>query len=387
MSKIVNFKNTMDNSIKINSIDLLIKKSNENSRDGIENHNKEYSFLNKKRKLSDQTEETEDNIKNKKSDNYKQESHPRKSPEVNKKITDFFKQQKINFFYSKDSINFGSPHRMAEFKSFSDYKEKFKFSPKNLTHQTADSEFNNLYSSLKSANDLTLSLNEYEINSPEQILKFNNNFNEFDFRSNDTIHINEPTKKNKKKHAKRNKLNNNIKSYFKDFRLSSKTVSILSNLKKKKIETKFNSPKNFKLEKLPLSSKNYINIKEIEEKYLKSITLKDKFEGLIKRELILPSPYKCLLLKSEYIDSAIFKLRMRKCQSTLNNIEKLSKEEDFKLIISLDDIQQILYLLPFFYTYKSDRTELYIDIPSDIIQRIKVKIKMKILIRIWIKET
>jgi hypothetical protein len=385
MSKKVHTNSFMDQSSMMNSPEMDTKISDEKIIYSNSDHNKSLVFLKKKRKQSEDKYELEPVItKNRKYDSKDEENRLKKSPEENRKITDFFKQQKVNFLESKNLKNFFSPDRMIVENSFSD-TEKHKISSRDEVKRELDYDLNAFMNPL--GNLPTENETKFQNNLCNEILKndFTNNekkngndgkINSSNIYRSDNNRELMVSTKSKKKQAKPQICKSGFKNHNEASKLSSKTLNILSNLSKKKVtfESKQIQNKDLvrTLEKLPLSSKNYLNIKEIQEKYLNSISLKEKFEELLKRELILPTSYKSLLIKSEYIDKAIQKLKQRKCQATLNNIQKLTKEEDFKLIITLENIQEILYLLPWFYIYKSERTEIYLDIPSDIIQKIKV---------------
>ena len=358
MSKIVNTINITDKQNLMNSL----KKQNEmfiNSNEKIPSS----MFLKRKRRHSEEKEETAPAFNKNFQNEHKDDEHKHKKfSEENKKITDFFKQQKGHIYKSQNFKSFNSPDKSAEDRSFTDF-EKLINCPNNQTKDCFEDFLNNLTPSEKLSNtDIKQIIVKKNIFQDEiSKIKFNNSNNncqEFVLAN----YLNPPSdicKKNKKTSDP------DFQSDAKEFSLSSKTLSILSNIKKIESDHKIDR-KSFKLNKFPNSSKNYLNIKEIQDKYLNSISMKEKFEGLLKRELILPSIYKCLLIKSDFIDNGIQKLKVRKCNHTFNNIQKLSKEEDFKLPVILDDFQQILYIIPWFYTYKSERTEIFFDFPSEI---------------------
>jgi len=384
MSKIAQTYSLTDQSSKMNSPEMDTKISKDKIIYLNSDHNKGLAFLKKKRKQSDDKYELDPvTTKNRKYDHKDEENRLKKSPEENRKITEFFKHQKVNFLDSKYLKSFFSPDKMILENSFSD-TEKHKISSRDEVKRDLDYDFNTFINPL--GNLPTENETNFQNNLSNETFK--NDLTNFEKKNGNEGKINPTnlyiseinqeqivTTKSKKKHAKPQFYKSGFKNYNELSKLSSKTLNILSNLNKKKVTMepkKVVNEINHTLEKLPLSSKNYLNIKEIQEKYLNSISIKEKFEELLKRELILPTVYKSLLIKSEYIDKAIQKLKLRKCPATLNNIQKLTKEEDFKLIITFENIQEILYFLPWFYTYKTERTEFYVDFPSDVLQKIKV---------------
>lgn len=119
-------------------------------------------------------------------------------------------------------------------------------------------------------------------------------------------------------------------------------------------------------------------IKEIKE-ILNSTSIKEKYEGLLNRELILPCNYKLLYKKFENLDIIIGEIRKSKGILSFNNIQKAMKDKN--IIFTLEDFQRILFITPHFFIYrwekslnniKNTQSDLIIDIPSNIEQRLKV---------------
>ena len=107
--------------------------------------------------------------------------------------------------------------------------------------------------------------------------------------------------------------------------------------------------------------------------------MKEKYEGLLNRELILPYNYKNLFKKFENLDIAITEIKGSKKISSLLNIQSALKAKN--IAFNIEDFQKILFVVPHFYIYRWEKTQtnlknfqadLIIDIPSNIAQRIKV---------------
>ncbi len=107
--------------------------------------------------------------------------------------------------------------------------------------------------------------------------------------------------------------------------------------------------------------------------------MKQKYEGLLNRELILPYNYKNLYKKFESLDIAIMEIKRSKRISSLFNIQSTLKAKNIPF--NVEDFQRILFVVPHFYiyrwekshtNYKNSQAELIIDIPCNIAQRIKV---------------
>ena len=118
-------------------------------------------------------------------------------------------------------------------------------------------------------------------------------------------------------------------------------------------------------------------IKEVKE-LLNSTSMKEKYEGLLKRELILPHNFKILFKKFENLDYAIFAIKKNKNFPSLANVQNYFKEQRSEF--TLDDFKRILYVVPHFFIYKweklqnskNSQTELIIEIPNNIASRLKV---------------
>ncbi len=129
-------------------------------------------------------------------------------------------------------------------------------------------------------------------------------------------------------------------------------------------------------------------IKEIKD-ILSRTSMKEKYEELLNRELILPPKYKTLLKKFENLDFVILELKKLKKTTSYPNIRCLLKERGIDF--NLDDFKRILFVVPHFFIYKWEKSqsnsinkknllinqmELIIDIPNDISKRVKVKNKL-----------
>jgi hypothetical protein len=121
------------------------------------------------------------------------------------------------------------------------------------------------------------------------------------------------------------------------------------------------------------------NVIEEIKQILSSTSMKEKYEGLLNRELILPYNYKTLYKKFENLDVVIKGIKRSKGLPSLNNIQKVLNAKN--IIFNFEDFQRILYVAPHFYIYKwekssnnikNSQSELIIDIPSNIDQRLKV---------------
>ena len=109
--------------------------------------------------------------------------------------------------------------------------------------------------------------------------------------------------------------------------------------------------------------------------------MKEKYEGLLRRELMLPPHYKILFKKFEFLGIAISAIKKTKSNPTLSNIQNFLKLD--KIQFTIDDFKRILYIVPHFFIYKWEKiqiqnrnfpAELVIDIPNNIVQRLKVKL-------------
>lgn len=117
---------------------------------------------------------------------------------------------------------------------------------------------------------------------------------------------------------------------------------------------------------------------------LNSLSMKERFEGLLKRELVLPSKYKTLLIKLGALDKVLNSLHKSKSKTTLSNIQAtfLSHRPCPRVSFAEDDFRQILHVVPFFFIYKyekvSSKDELRIDVPQDIEARLQVKLILRL---------
>lgn len=153
--------------------------------------------------------------------------------------------------------------------------------------------------------------------------------------------------------------------------ISSKTKEILDNLNKYKNKNnlKSSSPN------IQLVKKHKINHDDVQN-ILNELSMRQKYEGLLKKELILPSKYKELQIKFNNLDEAIKTLKTQKQKISINNIDSKLNEKNAKINFTQDDFEQILFIVPHFFIYKwennNNNYELTLDIPTDIQQRIKV---------------
>ena len=135
-----------------------------------------------------------------------------------------------------------------------------------------------------------------------------------------------------------------------------------------------NSKKNLQIEQ----KNNTILIDEIKG-ILENTSMKEKYEGLLKRELTLPLSYKILFKKFELLEKAISAIKKSKNSTNLQNIQNFFNEK--KVEFKIDDFQKILYVVPHFFIYKWEKiqnsskgtkNELVIDIPHNIQMRLQV---------------
>jgi hypothetical protein len=172
----------------------------------------------------------------------------------------------------------------------------------------------------------------------------------------------------------------------KDFQISNKTYQILSQIRNKCIDKKnlnlqeiikiFNTPNERETPKKRVSPKKSDALMKNVDKLINSISMKEKYEELLNRELILPSHYKNLYKKMMYLDEAISNFKIKPVMTmnlTLSNINNYLKEK-YTTTMYIEEFQQILLITPHFYIYKweliNDHYEIIIDIPADIKQRI-----------------
>jgi hypothetical protein len=199
-------------------------------------------------------------------------------------------------------------------------------------------------------------------------------------------------------------------------KISFKTQNLLSkmNICKEKENTQ-NKNLNLNFQKIIINNnyrkkeKNYPkkpktnNYSENIEKYLTTYSIKDKYEELLTRDLILPCHYKSLLRKFEKLDEILNTVKSINVNLTLHsknyniqrkeiNLENLNEEikEKYDLDFTKEDFQKILFITPHFFIYKWDITQdnnlnkleeendnlnydLFIDIPCDILKRMDEK--------------
>jgi hypothetical protein len=172
---------------------------------------------------------------------------------------------------------------------------------------------------------------------------------------------------------KTNKINQNGHN-----KLSNKTIDIIS-----KLATKPTSNFEIKLCDSTLNVIQSVKKRMVEGKkankfdddkdVLKGPSLRDKYEELLTRELLLPFKYKDCLYKMILLDEAIDHLKNSRKYRTITSIQQYIKsthKKEFKL----EDFQRILFVGPHLYIYKWEKLqndhELIIDIPSNISQRL-----------------
>ena len=105
--------------------------------------------------------------------------------------------------------------------------------------------------------------------------------------------------------------------------------------------------------------------------------MKEKYEGLLKRELSLPSSYKNIFKKFEILEKAISYLKKSKNSTSLQNIQNFFSEK--KLEFKIDDFQKILYIVPHFFIYKWEKLQIFgkgtkIELIIDIPQNIQIRL-------------
>jgi hypothetical protein len=161
-------------------------------------------------------------------------------------------------------------------------------------------------------------------------------------------------------------------------KLSNKTIDIVS-----KLATKSTSNFEFKLCDTTLNVIQSVKKRMLEGKMankfdddkdlLKGPSLRDKYEELLRRELLLPYKFKDCFNKMILLDEAIDHLKNTRKYRTITSIQQYIKsthKKEFKL----DDFQRILFVGPHLYIYKWEKLqndhELIIDIPSNISQRL-----------------
>ena len=158
-----------------------------------------------------------------------------------------------------------------------------------------------------------------------------------------------------KTHDLISKLNTKQSDFHNFIGLSEKTKSLLESIKKK-----------------DGNILNYCLYNDYSD-VLNAPSMRDKYEGLLMRELLLPVKYKEILNKFILLDEAIdFLKNKRKCRS-FPNIQNYIKTQH-KKEIKADDFSRILFVGPHLFIYKWEKIqndyELIIDIPSNISQRL-----------------
>ena len=312
------------------------------------------------------------------------------------KITSFFKSKKI----SKNSLKFGSPRLAIGSGEKSEKIENNLEKPEKTNNSNSDSsnfkKINFFESPSKNSNFIKLK-NNYNNNSPSNPLIF---LNQQNFHNN--INYASPSSINSS--SKKKRLEKDIKDYFREFKLSSKTLMTLQKgnfinspgsfvnrveFVPKRNSSNQNTPSKINkiVKNLPVQSPktNEKNLKEI-DRVLNSISMKERFEELLKRELLLPSMYKLLLLQFKALDEIITHLKFdKKLQTGLDNINSIissckkgkSTSEKLKEIISIpisqDEFGKMLTVAPYIFIYSFLKGILAIDIPIDSERRIQVR--------------
>lgn len=200
---------------------------------------------------------------------------------------------------------------------------------------------------------------------------------------------NSPIKEYSKKKTLTKRLEKDIKDYFKEFKLSNKTLNTLKKgnffSTQPDLMLPSSQPKiSLDMSRLPITSskRNEKNHKDIDS-ILKTLSMRDKYEGLLNRELILPPSYKLLLLQTEFLDQGILDIKFHKISKVnFDSLDYYVREKEFRIGLNLEDFQKMLQISPSAYLYKyeskkngsnfANRYDAIIDIPNDYKQRIKV---------------
>ncbi len=250
----------------------------------------------------------------------------------------------------------------------------------------------------KSGNPLKsgMSDDESSCNSNAQNLKY---ISEATGNTLNNLRGNTPTKGSPKKKKLTKRLEKDIKEYFREFKLSSKTLNTLKKgnflNSQPELILPVSKPKiTLDISRLPVTSciRNEKNHKEIDA-ILKSLSMRDKYEGLLNRELILPPNYKLLLLQFEFLDQGITELKFEKKSNVIVNFDTLdyyANEKQFKIGLVQEDFQKMLHVAPATYLYKyeskkngsnfTNRHDVILDIPNDFQQRLKVFLIYKFIL-------
>lgn len=313
------------------------------------------------------------------------------SPHITEtKITSYFYHKKISSYQSKPvNINLQTKYN-NENESLEGSSNKFTFA-KRLLFEDLDKNTSIYYDNLNSSHNLQFSM---------------------------MVDKNKQTIKNATHDDTKNVLPNNKyticeKENYYDLnrhpipKISDKTQDLLSkinNCKEKGDIQNQNLNLNFqkiiknnnkiKIEKNTSNKQKSIKYIENIEKYLTTYSIKDKYEELITRDLMLPCKYKSLLKKFEKLDEILNRNKNLNEDFHLNpkdgfvtrkeiNLLQLGKQikAEYDLDITKEDFQKILFITPHFFIYKWDLSygeklendnlnyELFIDIPCDILKR------------------
>jgi hypothetical protein len=163
--------------------------------------------------------------------------------------------------------------------------------------------------------------------------------------------------------------NNNIDNLIEPPKLSKSSLAILDKTLHKIQGSSI--PNNNLLQKSS-PKKQKLQAKDILNKH----SIKDKYEALLKNELIIPCHYQEIFTKFLKLDQTIQTLGLANHKQTFSNIQNYF-QLNFKEEITIEDFQMMLYVAPHFYIYKWERVdgkiELIIDIPVDIEMRMKTE--------------
>ena len=380
-------------------------------------------FLTKKRKNSDlnfEIFETYSNSKNSK----------KNSPFLSdSKITNYFQQKKNSS--SKKSSELRSSNKSVEMKSmgssFGNYskdnlEEENKIScakklifenvPQSLNKNDFNNNFNFQYNQNKDIKfDKTLELEKnLNLNIHQKKEKLFDNEIKLKISKNETFLGNISDYIPAKNFSQIEKIFDRTKNKL-SLSLSQQTLDVLNKIEANKKSKNTQSPKTLKLSLENLSStildknnvKNFnlkLNSKDnspnknskssqselvrSSQEILSNFSIKEKYEELLKRELILPCHYKNLLNKFGKLDETINYLKRKETDTSLRSIGKILNE-NFKIEFTQEDFEKILYVTPHFFIYKWDKNfksktlfdrpsnELFIDVPNDIQRRISQK--------------
>jgi hypothetical protein len=363
------------------------------------------TLLNKKRKNSDL------NFENFVSSSNSKNSAKKSSPLLSdSKITNYFSVKKISSnkkasdpIYSNKSDSIKSPEYAKDSSSYNSFNEEKKITcAKKLNFEIGeDQSFNNneFINNVKrefSHNHIwsNCQLSSKNLDITKGNLNLNHNFDRekyFDYKNffdNKTLikgnfmnfSLSQETLDTVKKIQENNK---KIKCSLDDDLIKpQRNFSILDLEKNIFLSHKLN-PKNNSKQNSPIkiSKSRQSDLVKSSQEILNKYSIKEKYEELLKRELILPCHYKILFKKFCKLDETLNFLKLNNdSDCSLKNIQKILCE-NFKLDFSIDDFEKILYITPHFFIYKwdanfiakenhSDLIELFIDIPYDVVKRI-----------------